>query len=61
MRADDNGSSAARSHAGEHDAAGPAGPVRGATIRFAPDVPHEYWNDGSGVLRMFLAMTYSER
>jgi transcriptional regulator with XRE-family HTH domain len=30
----------------------------GDAILFDADVPHEYWNDGDGQLRMYLVMTY---
>jgi transcriptional regulator with XRE-family HTH domain len=32
----------------------------GDAILFEADVPHEYWNEGSGALRMYLVMTYGE-
>lgn len=33
----------------------------GDAILFEADVPHEYWNDGDGTLRMYLVMTYGPR
>jgi transcriptional regulator with XRE-family HTH domain len=33
---------------------------RGDAIVFEADVPHEYWNEGSDPLRMYLVMTYAE-
>ena len=33
----------------------------GDAILFDADVPHEYWNDGIGALRMYLVMTYEGR
>ncbi len=32
----------------------------GDAILFEADVPHEYWNDGNAMLRMFLVMTYTD-
>lgn len=35
--------------------------VAGDAILFDADVPHEYWNEGDRMLRMFLVMTYASR
>jgi transcriptional regulator with XRE-family HTH domain len=32
----------------------------GDAILFGADVPHEYWNDGTGTLHMYLVMTYGD-